>query len=44
VLTGIAPEVWADTGFRGIATAEEVIRELHSGKQDRDGEGRVMGG
>lgn len=48
VVTGIAPDVWADLGWRGIATAEAVIRELNakSGSDDDlvDADGRVTGG
>jgi hypothetical protein len=48
VVTGIEPDVWAELGWRGIATALEVLDELYAkggnGGDLVDEAGRVMGG
>ena len=46
VVTGVAPDRWAETGWRGIATAEAILAELHEARGgervELDGEGRPM--
>lgn len=42
VVTGVSPQDWVDAGARGIATAFEVLEEMHKPKGDQgdqDGSG-----